>query len=97
VCQEQPIRVLALHVETYQVLAAGRVPDLTFKEFELLKFLMQRRERVFTRTELLPEVWGYNFYGGTRRSTCTCVASGPGEAGITPIEVDGVCCRDAKV
>jgi DNA-binding response OmpR family regulator len=48
------------------VLVAGRILDLTYKEFELLKFLVQRPGRVFTRTELLSEVWGYNFYGGTR-------------------------------
>jgi len=40
--------------------------DLTYKEFELLRFLVQRPERVFTRSALLQEVWGYNFYGGTR-------------------------------
>lgn len=57
---------LALNVETYQVRVSGRHLDLTFKEFELLRFLMQRPGRVFTRSDLLQEVWGYNFYGGTR-------------------------------
>jgi DNA-binding response OmpR family regulator len=57
---------LSLNTDTYQVLLGGRVLDLTYKEFELLRFLVQRRDRVFTRTELLAEVWGYNFYGGTR-------------------------------
>lgn len=57
---------LALNVETYQVRVSGRPLDLTFKEFELLRFLMQRPGRVFTRSDLLQEVWGYNFYGGTR-------------------------------
>jgi DNA-binding response OmpR family regulator len=57
---------LSLNTETYQVMVSGRVLDLTYKEFELLRFLVQRRDRVFTRTELLAEVWGYNFYGGTR-------------------------------
>ncbi len=57
---------LSLNTDTYQVLVGGRVLDLTYKEFELLRFLVQRRDRVFTRTELLAEVWGYNFYGGTR-------------------------------
>jgi len=42
------------------------VLDLTYKEFELLRFLASRRGRVFTRTMLLREVWGYDFYGGTR-------------------------------
>jgi DNA-binding response OmpR family regulator len=57
---------LTMNTETYQVLVAGRILDLTYKEFELLRFLVQRPSRVFTRTELLSEVWGYNFYGGTR-------------------------------
>jgi DNA-binding response OmpR family regulator len=57
---------LSLNTETYQVSVSGDVLDLTYKEFELLKFLIQRPGRVFTRSELLLEVWGYNFYGGTR-------------------------------
>ena len=57
---------LAIDTDTYQVVVAGRVLDLTYKEFELLRFLVQRPGRVFTRTELLSQVWGYNFYGGTR-------------------------------
>jgi DNA-binding response OmpR family regulator len=57
---------LSINTESYQVFVAGRVLDLTFKEFELLRFLIQRPGRVFTRGELLQQVWGYNFYGGTR-------------------------------
>ena len=45
---------------------SGRALDLTFKEFELLRFLASRPGRVFTRPALLREVWGYDFYGGTR-------------------------------
>jgi DNA-binding CsgD family transcriptional regulator len=40
--------------------------DLTFKEFELLKYLAQHPGRVFTREQLLQEVWGYDYFGGTR-------------------------------
>ena len=40
--------------------------DLTFKEFELLKYLAQHPGRVFTRDQLLQEVWGYDYFGGTR-------------------------------
>ena len=40
--------------------------DLTYKEFELLKYLAQHPGRVFTRAQLLQEVWGYDYYGGTR-------------------------------
>ena len=57
---------LAIDTDTYRVTAAGRALDLTFKEFELLRFLAQRPDRVFTRPALLREVWGYDFYGGTR-------------------------------
>lgn len=57
---------LAVNVDTYQVTVAGSPMDLTYKEFELLRFLVQRPGRVFTRSDLLQEVWGYNFYGGTR-------------------------------
>jgi DNA-binding response OmpR family regulator len=42
------------------------VLDLTFKEFELLKYLAQHPGRVFTRDQLLQEVWGYDYFGGTR-------------------------------
>ena len=44
----------------------GRALDLTFKEFKLLKFLAQHAGRVFTRAQLLQEVWGYDYFGGTR-------------------------------
>ena len=57
---------LAINTDTYQVTVAGRVLDLTYKEFELLRYLVQRPGRVFTRSALLHEVWGYDFYGGTR-------------------------------
>ena len=57
---------LALDTETYRVTANGRSLDLTFKEFELLRFLASSPGRVFTRPTLLREVWGYDFYGGTR-------------------------------
>ena len=57
---------LALDVETYRVTAGGRALDLTFKEFELLRFLASHPGRVYTRPSLLREVWGYDFYGGTR-------------------------------
>jgi DNA-binding response OmpR family regulator len=57
---------LSMNIESYQVFVSGRVLDLTYKEFELLRFLIQRPGRVFTRGELLQQVWGYNFYGGTR-------------------------------
>ena len=57
---------LSIDTETYHVTVSGRPLDLTFKEFELLRFLAQRPGRVSTRPALLREVWGYDFYGGTR-------------------------------
>ena len=51
---------------TYTAKIGGRPLDLTFKEFELLKYLAQHPGRVFTRDQLLQEVWGYDYFGGTR-------------------------------
>lgn len=51
---------------SYQAKANGRILDLTFKEFELLRFLAGHPQRVFTREQLLSEVWGYDYFGGTR-------------------------------
>jgi DNA-binding response OmpR family regulator len=51
---------------TYTAKLGGRPLDLTFKEFELLKYLAQHPGRVFSRAQLLQEVWGYDYYGGTR-------------------------------
>jgi DNA-binding response OmpR family regulator len=57
---------LAIDEATYTARLRGRALDLTFKEFELLKFLAQHPGRVFTRAHLLQEVWGYDYFGGTR-------------------------------
>jgi DNA-binding response OmpR family regulator len=57
---------LALDVDSYRVTVQGQALDLTYKEFELLRYLAERPGRVFTRPALLREVWGYDFYGGTR-------------------------------
>ena len=51
---------------SYTATVRGRVLDLTYKEFELLKYLSQHPGRVFTRQQLLQEVWGYDYFGGTR-------------------------------
>ena len=57
---------LAIDEATYTARLAGVALDLTYKEFELLKFLAQRPGRVFTRSHLVQEVWGYDYFGGTR-------------------------------
>ena len=57
---------LVLERDTFRVTVQGVPLDLTYKEFELLRYLAERPGRVFTRPALLREVWGYDFYGGTR-------------------------------
>jgi DNA-binding response OmpR family regulator len=57
---------LVIDEATYSARIRGAALDLTFKEFELLKFLAQHPRRVFTRSQLLQEVWGYDYFGGTR-------------------------------
>lgn len=57
---------LALNLETYQAAVSGKPLDLTFMEYELLKFLASHPGKVFTRETLLSRVWGYEYYGGAR-------------------------------
>jgi DNA-binding response OmpR family regulator len=57
---------LVIDEATYTARLRGRALELTYKEFELLKYLAQHAGRVFTRAQLLQEVWGYDFFGGTR-------------------------------
>ena len=57
---------LALNLETYQAVVAGRPLDLTFMEYELLRFLAAHPGKVFTREVLLSRVWGYEYFGGAR-------------------------------
>lgn len=57
---------VSINENTYTARLKGNVLDLTFKEFELLKYLAQHPGRVFTRAQLLQEIWGYDYFGGTR-------------------------------
>lgn len=57
---------LGIDEETYVARVRGRPLDLTYKEFELLKYLCRHPGRVFSRAQLLHEVWGYDYFGGTR-------------------------------
>jgi DNA-binding response OmpR family regulator len=57
---------LTIDESTYTARLLGRSLDLTYKEFELLKFLAQHPGRVFSRSHLVQEVWGYDYFGGTR-------------------------------
>jgi DNA-binding response OmpR family regulator len=63
---EMRLGELAIDESAYSARIRGRSLDLTFKEFELLRFLASHAGRVFTRAQLLQEVWGYDYYGGTR-------------------------------
>ena len=55
-----------LNLETYEAAVEGHPIDLTYMEYELLKFLASHPGRVFTRQVLLNRVWGYEYYGGAR-------------------------------
>ncbi|MGH6654878.1 MAG: winged helix-turn-helix domain-containing protein, partial [Actinocrinis sp.] len=57
---------LTIDESTYAARLGGAALDLTYKEFELLKFLTAHPGRVFSRAHLVQEVWGYDYFGGTR-------------------------------
>jgi len=57
---------LVLDLVKYEVSVAGRLIDLSFKEYELLKILISNKGRVLNRQTLLDKVWGYDYYGGDR-------------------------------
>jgi two-component system alkaline phosphatase synthesis response regulator PhoP len=65
---EQTIKVeeLVINLDRYEVRVKGVVAVLTLKEYELLKHLVTHRGRVFTRSDLLDSIWGYDYYGGMR-------------------------------
>jgi DNA-binding response OmpR family regulator len=57
---------LVIDEHSYSAKLRGHPLDLTYKEFELLKYLAQHPGRVFSRAQLLQEIWGYDYFGGTR-------------------------------
>ncbi len=57
---------MILNLEKYELTVNGEIVVLTFKEFEMLKLLLQNQNKVFTRINLLSTVWGYDYYGGSR-------------------------------
>ena len=57
---------LELNPLTYQAMLSGEPLDLTFMEYELLRFLADNPARVWSREQLLSKVWGYDYYGGAR-------------------------------
>ena len=57
---------LEMDLANYTVKVAGQPVELTYKEYELLRFLAANADRVLNRETLLNKVWGYDFYGGAR-------------------------------
>ena len=57
---------LVIDTNRYEVYLSGAPMELTFKEYELLRFLAQNQDKVFTREVLLNRVWGYDYFGGAR-------------------------------
>ena len=65
---DQVVKIGGLLIDllNYEISIDGSPVEITFKEYELLRFLATHRGRVFTREALLNHVWGYDYYGGTR-------------------------------
>lgn len=57
---------LTINMERYEVQKRGKVIEITLREFELLKFLAMQPDKIFTRENLLENVWGYEYYGDVR-------------------------------
>ena len=57
---------LELNTATYQATLAGKPQDLTYMEYELLRFLVEHPGRVWSREQILSKVWGYDYFGGSR-------------------------------
>jgi len=59
-------RDLELNLATYQATVGGAPSDLTYMEYELLRFFVENPARVWSRDQLLAKVWGYDYFGGSR-------------------------------
>ena len=57
---------LLINLKTYDAKAGSTLLDLTFMEYELLKFFVENQDNVWSREELLEKVWGYDYFGGAR-------------------------------
>ena len=64
--KDDSLGILKINTDTREIFVNDKPVTLTFKEYELLKFLIENRKRVISRTELLNEVWGYEYLGETR-------------------------------
>jgi len=59
-------RDLSINLKTYDAKAGDSLLDLTFMEYELLKFFVENQDNVWSREQLLEKVWGYDYFGGAR-------------------------------
>ena len=57
---------LSINLKTYDAKAGDSLLDLTFMEYELLKFFVENQDNVWSREQLLEKVWGYDYFGGAR-------------------------------
>ena len=57
---------LIINLKTYEAKIENQLLDLTFMEYELLKFFVENQDNVWSREELLEKVWGYDYFGGAR-------------------------------
>jgi len=57
---------LIINLKTYEAKVDDHLLDLTFMEYELLKFFVENQDNVWSREELLEKVWGYDYFGGAR-------------------------------
>ena len=57
---------LLINLKTYDAKAGSTLLDLTFMEYELLKFFVENQDNVWSREQLLEKVWGYDYFGGAR-------------------------------
>ncbi len=57
---------LTINLKTYEATAGKQLLDLTFMEYELLRFFVENQNNVWSREQLLSEVWGYDYFGGAR-------------------------------
>ena len=64
--EKMEFKDLVINLKTYEAKAGEVLLDLTFMEYELLKFFIENQENVWSREQLLKKVWGYDYFGGAR-------------------------------
>ena len=64
--EKMEFKDLVINLKTYEAKAGEVLLDLTFMEYELLKFFIENQENVWSREQLLEKVWGYDYFGGAR-------------------------------